>query len=191
MSDGPDLNPHNILNTVLHHLEVPAAFIPGSLLLGGVAWWLAPRRGWARVPAVLAGCGLALVLAVTVARPIGQFAVGGLNPLTVLEQCTIGGLSLGQLYEQLNVAMLVPFAMFGTLATRRPLLVAAACVFVSGFVEFVQSATGGGQCQARDLVHNAVGGVLGVMLAVVLLWLRARRSRRITAELGVDSGSSR
>jgi VanZ like family len=191
MSDGPDLNPHNILNTVLHHLEVPAAFIPGSLLLGGVAWWLASRRGWARMPAVFAGCGLALALAVTVARPFGQFSVGGLNPLTALEYCTIGSLSLAKLYEQLNVAMLIPFAMFGTLATRRPLLVTASCVLVSGFVEFVQSATGGGQCQARDLVHNVVGGVFGVLLAVVVLWLRTRRSRRLTVELGVGSGSAR
>ncbi|MGH3685501.1 MAG: VanZ family protein [Pseudonocardiaceae bacterium] len=189
MSDGPDLNPHNLLNILLHHLEVPAAFIPGALLLGGAAWWLAPRRGWARAPAVLAGCALALALAVTVVRPIGHFAAGGLNPLATLRLCTVGSLLLTHLYEQLNVVMLMPFAVCGTLATRRPVLIAASCVLVSGFAEFVQAATGGGQCQVRDLVHNTVGGVLGVLLAVVVL--RARRqvaasTSSISAAVGRD-----
>lgn len=197
VSDGPDLNPHNLLNILLHHLEVPAAFVPGSLLLGGLAWWLSPRRGWAQVPAVLAGCALALVLALTVVRPFGHFSAGGLNPLTTLRQCSAGSLSLAHLYEQLNVAMLVPFAFFGTLATRRPLLIVTSSALVSGFAEFVQGATGGGECQVRDLVHNTAGGVLGALLAGWMLWRRARRARRarrssgITAELGVGAGSSR
>jgi hypothetical protein len=189
VSDGPDLNPHNLLNILLHHLEVPAAFIPGALLLGGAAWWLAPRRGWARAPAVLAGCALALALAVTVVRPIGHFAAGGLNPLATLRLCTVGSLSLTHLYEQLNVVMLMPFAVCGTLATRRPGLIAASCVLVSGFAEFVQGATGGGQCQVRDLVHNTVGGVLGVLLAVVVLLARrqvAASTSSISAAVGRD-----
>ncbi len=191
MSDGPDLNPHNLLNILLHHLEVPAAFIPGSLVLGGLAWWLAPRRGWAPVPAVLAGCGLALALAVTVVRPFGHFPSGGLNPLATLGLCTVGNLSLTHLYEQLNVVMLMPFAISGTLATRRPWLIAVSCAFVSGFAEFVQGTTGGGQCQVRDLVHNTAGGALGVLLAVAVLRLRPRRSPGITADVGAGPGSSR
>jgi VanZ family protein len=190
VSDGPDFNPHNLLNILLHHLEVPAAFVPGSLLLGGLAWWLAPRRGWAQVPAVFAGCALALAVALTVVRPLGHFPAGGLNPLTTLRQCTVGSLSLAHVYEQLNVAMLVPFAILGTLAIRRPLLIVTSCVLVSGFAEFVQGATGGGECQVRDLVHNTVGGVLGVLFAMVVLRLRGRRSAGITAEFGARSGSS-
>lgn len=186
MPAGLDLN--HLINIVLHHLEVPATFIPGSLLLGGVAWWLAPRRGWARLPAALAGCGLALVLAVTVARPIGQFAAGGLNPLTTLQQCMVGSLSVAQVYEQLNVLMLMPFAFFGALAARRPRLIATSCVLLTGFVELVQSATGGGQCQVRDLVHNSAGGVLGVLLAIVTLRLLARRAGAVTADLGTGAG---
>jgi hypothetical protein len=191
VSDGPDLNPHNLLNILLHHLEVPAAFIPGAIVLGGLAWWLAPRRGWAQVPATLAGCALALVLALTVVRPFGHFSVGGLNPLTTLRECSVGNLSLTHLYEQLNVVMLVPFALFGTLATRRPLLIVTSSALVSGFAEFVQGATGGGECQVRDLVHNTVGGVLGALLAVGILRLCSRRLSGITAELGVGAGSSR
>jgi hypothetical protein len=191
VSDGPDLNPHNLLNVFLHHLEVPAAFVPGSLLLGGAAWGLAPRRGWARVPAVLAGCSLALALAATVVRPLGHFPAGGLNPLTTLRQCALGSLSLVHLYEQLNMVMLLPFALFGTLATCRPVRIAASCMLISGLMEFVQGATGGGECQVRDLVHNTAGGVLGALLAVGVLWLRVRRSRDITADLGVGAGSPR
>ncbi len=191
VSDGPDLNPHNLLNILLHHLEVPVAFIPGSLLLGGLAWWLAPRRGWAQTPAVLAGCALALALALTVVRPFGHFSVGGFNPLTTLRECSVGSMSLRHLYEQLNVAMLVPFALFGTLATRRPLVIVASSALVSGFAEFFQGATGGGECQVRDLVHNTAGGVIGALLAVVVLRRRARRSPGITAKLGAGAGSSR
>lgn len=173
-----DLNPHNLLNVLLHHLEVPATFIPGSLLLGAGAWRLAARRGWARVPAVLAGCGLALALAVTVVRPPGQFPSGRLNPLMSLRLCTVGSLSLAHLYEQLNVAMLVPFACFGTLALRRPLLILASCVVFSALAEFVQASTGGGECQLRDVLHNSLGGALGVLLAGVVLAVRVSRARR-------------
>lgn len=187
VSGGVDLNYHNLLNILLHHLEVPASFVPGSLILGGAAWWLAPRRGWDRRPAVLAGCSLALVLALTVFRPLGHFPAGGLNPLMTLRLCTVGTLSLSHLYEQLNVALFVPFAIFGTLATRRPALVAISCALVSAFAEFVQGTTGGGECQVRDIVHNMLGGVLGALLAMAVLRLRARRTPDIEAEVGAGS----
>jgi VanZ like family len=191
VSNGPDFNPHNLLNIFLHHLEVPAAFIPGALLLGTAAWWLAPRQRWARGPAVLAGCSLVMALALTVVRPFGQFAVGGLNPLATLRLCIVGGLSLAHVYEQLNVLMLVPFALFGTLATRRPLLIVASCMLVSAVAEFVQGATGGGQCQVRDVVHNTLGGALGALVAMGVQWLQDRRAAEITATVGAGSRSSR
>ncbi len=188
-----DLDLHAILYLTAHYPEVPAAFAAGSLLFGGAAWWLAPHRGWAKLPAVLAGCGLALALAVTVVRPIGLFPPGGLNPLVILRECVVGSLSLARTYEKLNVAMLMPFAFFATLATRRPAVIAGSCLLISGSVELVQGATGGGTCQARDVVHNAVGGVLGVLLAAVTLLLVVRRSRgvtssRVTARLGAGPG---
>jgi VanZ like family len=169
-----DLDLHALLYLSAHHPEVLVAFAVGSLLLGGVAWWLAPRWGWAQLPAALAGCGLALALAVTVVRPIGAFSPASLNPLVIVRECTIGSLSLARTYEKLNVAMLMPFAFFGTLATRRPAIIAGSCLLISGSVEFVQGATGGGTCQARDLLHNTVGGVLGMLLATVVLLLFAR-----------------
>jgi hypothetical protein len=187
VSGRVDLNYHNLFNILLHHLEVPAAFIPGSLILSGAAWWLAPRRGWDRTPAMLAGCSLALVLALTVVRPSGHFPGGGLNPLMTLRLCTVGSFSLAHIYEQLNVALFVPFAVFGTLAIRRPALVAISCALVSVVAEFMQGTTGGGECQVRDIAHNALGGVLGALLAMAVLRLRARRTPDIKAEVGAGS----
>ncbi len=186
-----DLDLHSLLYLTAQHPEVPAAFAAGSVLLGGAVWWLAPRWGWAQVPAVLAGCSLALVLAATVVRPIGLFPPSGLNPLIIMRDCVVGSLSLARTYEQLNVVMLMPFAFFATLATRRPAIIVGACLLISGSLEFIQGATGGGSCQGRDLVHNTVGSVLGVLLAAMVLRLLARRSRRITAALAAGPGSSR
>ncbi|MGH3778117.1 MAG: VanZ family protein [Pseudonocardiaceae bacterium] len=185
-----DLDLHAILYLTAHYPEVPAAFAAGTLLLSGAAWWLAPRWGWAQLPAVFAGCGLALALAVTVVRPTEIFAAAGPNPLVILRECGVGSLSLARTYEKLNVVMLVPFAFFGTLATRRPAAIAVSCLLISGSVELLQGATGGGTCQAFDVVHNSAGGALGVLLAVVALRL-ARRSRGVTADLGAGPGSPR
>jgi len=85
----------------------------------------------------------------------------------------------------------VPFAIFGTLATRRAVPVAISTVLVSGFIEYVQGATGGGECQLRDIVHNTLGGVIGVLVAVAMLRLRASQRDEITASVAAGSGSPR
>jgi uncharacterized membrane protein AbrB (regulator of aidB expression) len=189
--DGVDLNYHNLINIFLHHLEVPASFIPGALLLGGAAWWLAPRRGWDRKYAVLAGCSVALALALTVVRPFGHYPTGGLSPLATLRACTVGSFSLVQLYQELNVAMLVPYAIFGELATRRPLLIAISSMLISASIEYFQGATGCGDCQLRDIAHNTLGAVIGALIAMLVLRLRARQSSEITAGVAAGSGSPR
>jgi hypothetical protein len=189
--DGVDLNYHNLINIFLHHLEVPVSFLPGALLLGGTAWWWASRQGWDRKYAVFAGCGLALALALTVVRPLGQFPAGGLSPLATLRVCTVGSFSLAEPYQELNVLMLVPFAIFGTLAMRRPLLVAIFSMLVSASIEYVQGATGGGECQFRDIAHNTLGGVLAVLITVLVLRLRAKQSPEINAGVAAGSGSPR
>lgn len=191
--DSVDIALSDLLDKAVRHPAVPFAFVAGSLLLGVAAWWLATRQGWARVPSVLAAGGLALALAVTVVRPAGLFPPAGLSLLNITRECMVGDLSLARTYEKLNLAMLMPFAFFGTLATRRPVAVAASGLLVSGFVEVVQVVTGGGTCQARDLVHNTAGGALGALLATALLRLPGlldRRSSRVTAGSGAGSGSS-
>ena len=180
----------DLLVKAVRHPEVPLAFAGGCVLLGGSGWALAGRRGWAQLPAALAGCGLALALAVTVVRPAGHFPAGGLNLLTTVRECVVGDLSLTRTYEKLNVAMLMPFAFFATLAARRPAVVAVCCVLLSGFVELVQGATGGGTCQVRDVVHNTAGGVLGALLAVLLRGVLTRR-RRGARNIGAGNSGAR
>ncbi|MGH4025142.1 MAG: VanZ family protein [Pseudonocardiaceae bacterium] len=183
-----DIGLFDLLVKADRHPQVPLAFAVGCALLGASGWGLAARRGWAQLPAALAGCGLALALAVTVVRPAGHFPAGGLSLLATARECVVGDLSLTRTYEKLNVAMLMPFAFFATLATRRPAVVAACCVLLSGCVEFVQGATGGGTCQARDVVHNTAGGVLVVLLAALLQGLLTRRHRGAGRSGAVSAG---
>ena len=148
---GVDLD---LVGLAIDHPQVPLAFILGCLLLGALVDGVAVRRGWPRLPAVLAACGLTLALAVTVVRPGLAYEAAGWAPIGVARVCAVGSFSLSNPYERLNVAMLVPFALFGTLAVRRPAALVVASVLLSGTVEYVQGATGGGTCQLRDIAHN-------------------------------------
>ena len=168
---GVDLD---FVGLAIDHPQVPLAFILGCLLLGALADGVAVRRGWPRLPAVLAACCLALTLAVTLVRTGADYEAAGWGPIGVARVCAVGSFSLSNTYERLNVAMLVPFALFGTLAVRRPAALVVASVLLSGTVEYVQGATGGGTCQLRDMVHNTGGAVLAVALGWG--WLRARGS---------------
>jgi hypothetical protein len=188
-----DVHLSDLPHEAVRHPEVVAAFAIGCLLLGGIGWWLAGKRGWSQLPAALAGCGLALALAVTLVRPLGEYPPGGFGPLGVLHQCVVGPLSLARTYEKLNVAMLMPYAFFGTLAVRRPVVVAASTLLISGAVEYLQGATGIGTCQARDLAHNTLGGVLGALLGAGVLLVLERRGAAgaVTAGRAADRESSR
>jgi uncharacterized membrane protein AbrB (regulator of aidB expression) len=176
---GVDLD---LVGLAIDHPQVPLAFILGCLLLGALVDGVAVRRGWPRLPAVLAACGLALALAVTVVRPGVDYEASGWGPIGVARVCAVGSFSLSNTYERLNVAMLVPFALFGTFAVRRPAALVAASVLLSGTVEYVQSATGGGTCQLRDIAHNTSGAALAVALGWG--WLRARESSRESRRRG-------
>ncbi len=179
---GVDLD---FVGLAIDHPQVPLAFILGCLLLGALADGVAVRRGWPRLPAVLAACGLALTLAVTLVRTGADYEAAGWGPIGVARVCAVGSFSLSNTYERLNVAMLVPFALFGTLAVRRPAALVVASVLLSGTVEYVQGATGGGTCQLRDMVHNTGGAVLAVALGWG--WLRVRES---SARSRADRGPS-
>jgi uncharacterized membrane protein AbrB (regulator of aidB expression) len=164
----------DLVGLAIDHSQVTLAFIVGCLLLGALADGVAVRRGWPRLPAVLAACGLALALAVTVVRPGVDYEAAGWGPTGVARGCAAGSFSLSNTYERLNVLMLVPFALFGTLAVRRPAALLVASILLSGAVEYVQGATGDGTCQLRDMVHNTGGAVLAVALGWG--WLRVRES---------------
>ncbi|QQQ76852.1 VanZ family protein [Saccharothrix sp. 6-C] len=154
-----------IAELVLSQPEAVAALFAGSVFLGTVGFVVARRRGWAALPAVLAGCGLALALAVTLARPGGSFSVATTDPIGM---CVANEFSLAGSLARLNLVMLAPFAFFATLATRRPFAVLGVAAAFSGAVEFVQALTAIGVCEAQDFINNTVGAFFAVLVAWLL-----------------------
>jgi hypothetical protein len=74
----------------------------------------------------------------------------------------------------LNVALFVPAGLFATLATRRPWRVLVALVGLSLLIEVVQDLTYLGAPDPADLLANALGAALGVIVASGYLSLAAR-----------------
>ncbi|MER6051099.1 VanZ family protein [Streptomyces sp. NPDC001793] len=77
----------------------------------------------------------------------------------------------------LNCLMFVPMGFLGALVTRRIILGAASGVLVSAAIETTQGAIPaiGRACDTSDFVSNSTGGILGALLAFVLV--RAARGR--------------
>jgi hypothetical protein len=146
----------------------------GSLAGIAAGLLLARWRGWRTGPTMLAGAGLALVAAVTLARgplPPG-YADSGL--------CVMNGFALGgydvkaHLFDPfvvLNFLMFMPFAFFAALATRRIVPVVAASVVLTMGIEAAQTLTGTGSCETQDLTNN----IAGALVAAVVGGLAARR----------------
>ncbi|MEJ2854994.1 MULTISPECIES: VanZ family protein [unclassified Saccharothrix] len=160
-----------IAELVLSQPEVVAGLFLGGVGFGTVAFFLARWRGWRPVPAALAGCGLALALAVTLGRP--GVLDAGVVTADPIGWCVANEFSLTGSLQRLNLLMLVPFAFFATLATRRPVVVLGLSAGLSGVVELVQATTGLGVCEAQDFANNTVGAGAAVLVG----WL-------ITAAIG-------
>lgn len=158
----------SVAGGVLGQRSVLVIFAVSAVLLGSAAGWLALRRGWARVPAVLAGVGLALAVSVTQGRQPFQF--GGLN----FSACalTSGGAGLSE--TALNVAMLMPLGLFAAVATARVVGPALWCVAASVVFEVAQGMFDTGSCVGQDALSNSVGGAC----AAVIGGLAARRHPR-------------
>jgi glycopeptide antibiotics resistance protein len=63
----------------------------------------------------------------------------------------------------------MPFAFFGTLATRRPITLAVVATFLSAGIEITQAWTGVGVCQKQDFLNNSVGAAIAALVAWLLL----------------------
>ncbi|WP_433267750.1 VanZ family protein [Actinosynnema sp. CS-041913] len=164
-----------IAELVLSQPEVVAAMFFGCVVIGALALAVARWRGWRPVPSALAGCGLALALAVTLARPgVLDAGVWTTDPVGM---CIANDFSLTGSLERLNLLMLMPFAFFATLATRRPVVVLALSAGFSGGVELVQATTGLGVCEAQDFYNNSVGALVGVVVGGVITAVARPTSR--------------
>lgn len=156
----------SLTHLILSRPGVLIAVILGTVVLGILAWLLAGAVGWNRWAAVLAAAGLALALSVTLVRPSGHLPYRVGNPLAL---CMHDSFSLQGGLQLLNLAMLMPLAFFGTLATRRPISIALSCAAVSAGIEITQALTGLGICQEQDFLNNSIGAIIAAVIAWALL----------------------
>ena len=161
-SAGPSIG---LAEDMLSRPGVFAAEVFGTVVLGVLAWLLARRLGWYRWAAVLAAAGLAMALSVTLVRHGGHLPTGE-NPLYL---CVSGKFSLHSETSQLNFLMLMPFAFFGTIATRRPFCLAIGSALLSAGIEITQAFTGLGVCDKQDFLNNTIGALIAVAVAWFLL----------------------
>jgi glycopeptide antibiotics resistance protein len=84
-----------------------------------------------------------------------------------------------------NLAMMLPLALFGALATRRPVAVFAAASGLSALIELVQAlvAALGRACDTDDWFMNSIGAALGAIIAAGVLVLDAGRRTRAAASV--------
>ncbi|MBC6446650.1 VanZ family protein [Actinokineospora xionganensis] len=153
----------DLAERILNQPLVAAAMVAGCVVIGFAAFVLAGWRNWPRVPAVLAGFGLALALAVTLGRS------GVLDPdiatMDPFRRCVENDFALASTKQRLNFYMLMPFAFFATLTVRRPLLVMISCAALSAGIELTQALIAVGVCDSQDFYNNTAGGVIAVAAA--------------------------
>jgi hypothetical protein len=141
---------------------------------------VARRLGWAREPTLGAFLGLAVVVALT--QPPAPVLPGADLPEVVgvggcLRSLTDpavlwGGLTLTSDHGERvgNLLMFVPLTFFATLASRRPIRVAAVGASLPVAVEISQSLLGlGRDCVGSDWGDNCIGALGGVALALVVM----------------------
>jgi hypothetical protein len=169
-------------------LVLPGLLI-GAAILGICSFRAASRFGWRKVPAVLAGLGAALLLAVTLSRSRPNLA--DMPGVFYYEEpfCLMNGFSVNGGFEFLNVLAFMPFAFFAVLATRRPLVVLAVSVVMSAVIELVQTLTGQGACETQDFFNNSLGAVVATALAAAVNVFLARVSSPVDADR-VDSDAT-
>lgn len=143
----------------------------GAVLSYAIGWWLSRRGETGRrrlggLAVVGVGAALALTLTPDDAGRGSQFCTVQARLLTE------GALDLP------NTMLLLPAALFGTLWASRPAHVLAAAAGLSVLIELAQGALPlGRSCDTDDLIANAMGAALGVLLAQLILALQRRRSR--------------
>ena len=131
----------------------------------------APRRG-RRISVIITGVALAAVVGLT------------LTPDTYpLDVATCNFQSYTPFGDYLNIALFLLPAIFGVIATRKPLLVLAAGIGLSAFIELLQYLVPwfGRRCDVDDWLANSLGTLIGVAIGAAVLWVARRRTARDAA----------
>ena len=68
-----------------------------------------------------------------------------------------------------NILLFIPFGtiLSQLLPQKRVLLLA---IGLSAFIELVQLLSGTGLCEIDDLISNTIGGVIGFIIGITVLW---------------------
>jgi glycopeptide antibiotics resistance protein len=132
-----------------------------------------------RLRSVLLGLSAVAVVAVLVLTLLPDGARPGGVTCTVQFSVPFQGID-----TLANVAMLLPLVLFLGTATNRPLTILTGAVALSAVIEVVQALTPalGRRCDTDDWAMNAVGAVLGAVIALVICAIDRRR--RATASSG-------
>lgn len=153
-----------------------------GVIVSLVVWRpLVRMTGWASVPTLLALLALAAVLALTLAPAPADLA-------TDSSGCYLGGRHLRSRLLQirtdpeslLNLVLFVPLGLFAVMAVRRFWGPTLLVLVLPAVIELTQLRIPGRECSGIDYLTNAAGGLTGVLLGAVVLWLIRRR--------GVPSG---
>jgi glycopeptide antibiotics resistance protein len=150
-----------------------------ALLSLATTWPLARRTGWpvwATAGMLLSAAVIAtLTLAPAPGHPVGgpDLSAAGECARTLFDLPAAGRalMSTAHRGERIgNMLMFLPASAFAVLACRRPVAVAAIGAASPVVIELAQAMIAAGRdCAVDDWVNNAVGAVLGVLLAVTVL----------------------
>ncbi|TDS75821.1 VanZ like protein [Amnibacterium kyonggiense] len=120
-----------------------------------------------------------VLLAASVCTVLGLTLVPDGDPSTAVA-CAVGlpYLSLTSVESLSNVLLLAPTALLAGVLLRRPVAGAAGAIAVSAIVEATQALVPaiGRACDTSDLLTNALGALVGGVLAFVALALARRRT---------------
>ncbi|MGZ0711653.1 VanZ family protein (plasmid) [Coraliomargarita sp. W4R53] len=120
----------------------------------------------------------ALAAAVLLISPVGPSAIVAAIADWAGETLQIEQFRQGWIEVPANVLLFVPFGFLMTLLFRRAWIGATAAIVVSACVELVQTALPGREASMRDVAANALGAMLGALLAWVFMALRRRSEQR-------------
>lgn len=150
------------------------AFVITAFLLAVPVGLISTSRGRSAVLPVLFTTALAGVLTVTLMpSSLGSEAPG------TCDQGLPGTSFLASESAQLNVLLFVPLCFLAALLFRRPVLVLAGTMILTGGIELAQGQLPLGRaCSYDDIKVNALGGIIGLTLGCLCLYLFPHDGRR-------------
>jgi glycopeptide antibiotics resistance protein len=130
------------------------------------------------IAALLLGLYLVFVARLTLADPSAGRVVFSLAD-SLATRVSDGALGWSETEVLANIALFVPIGFLLTLVLGRPVVAMLICVLGSACIELAQQQWFVTRVPSvADVQHNGLGGVLGVVVALPLLWL-ARPNKQL------------